>query len=154
MIRMRMKIITFWAKEIFIKCKIEALRKLHLVGQVPPVRTRVCGDQVDSLLLQRVQRLRHVVRQLGNVPSEVPLQVRPGPSLQGEGMIMKYSINKTNIHCGFYFDPSKEEMHLVGDGELVVAGGDRRQVRAGVPAGESTPRCTWPLGGRAIAAPV
>ena len=45
-------------------------------------------------------------------------------------------------------------MHLVGDGELVVAGGDRRQVRDGVPAGESTPRCTWPLGGRAIAAPV
>ena len=37
---------------------------LHLVGQVSPVRARICGDQVDPLLLQRVQRLRHVVRQL------------------------------------------------------------------------------------------
>ena len=34
-------------------------------------------------------------------------------------------------------------MHLVGDGELVVAGGDWRQVGDRVPAGEGAPWSTW-----------
>ena len=34
-------------------------------------------------------------------------------------------------------------MHLVGDGELVVAGGDRGQVGDRVPAGEGSPWSTW-----------
>ena len=40
-------------------------------------------------------------------------------------MIMNYSLKK-HKHYVFYFDPIKEERHLVGDGELVVAGGDWR----------------------------
>ena len=56
---------------------------------------------------------------------------------------MNYSIKSTNIHCGFHFDPSKEERHLVVDGELVVAGGDWRQVGDRVPAGEGAPWSTW-----------
>ena len=43
---------------------------------------------------------------------------------------------------------------LVGDGDLVVAGGDGRQVGDGIPACESSPRCPWPLAGGAVAAPV
>ena len=58
-------------------------------------------------------------------------------------VIMNYSIKSTNIHCGFHFDPSKEERHLVVDGELVVAGGDWRQVGDRVPAGEGAPWSTW-----------
>ena len=69
--------------------------------------------------------------------------MRPGPSLQGEGMIINYSIKNTNIHYVFYFDSIKEEMHLVGDGELIVAGGDWRQVGDRVPAGEGSPWSTW-----------
>ena len=43
---------------------------------------------------------------------------------------------------------------LVGDGELVVAGGNWRQIRDRVPAGESAPWCSWSPRGRAVAAPV
>ena len=43
---------------------------------------------------------------------------------------------------------------LVGDGELVVARGNGRQVRDTIPASESSPRCTWPPAGCAVAAPV
>ena len=57
-------------------------------------------------------------------------------------MIMNYSLKK-HKHYVFYFDPIKEERHLVGDGELVVAGGDWRQVRDRVPAGEGAPWSTW-----------
>ena len=58
-------------------------------------------------------------------------------------MIMNYSIKNTNFHYEFHFNPSKEERHLVGDGELVVAGGDWRQVGDRVPAGEGAPWSTW-----------
>ena len=58
-------------------------------------------------------------------------------------MIINYSIKNTNIHYVFYFDSIKEEMHLVGDGELIVAGGDWRQVGDRVPAGEGSPWSTW-----------
>ena len=47
------------------------------------------------------------------------------------------------IHDEFYFDPNKEDRHLVGDGELVVAGGDGRQVGDRVPSGEGSPWSTW-----------
>ena len=57
-------------------------------------------------------------------------------------MVMNYSVN-TNIHDEFCFDPNKEDRHLVGDGELVVAGGDWRQVGDRVPAGESAPWSPW-----------
>ena len=70
--------------------------------------------------------------------------MRPGPSLQGEGMIINYSQQQTtNIHDGIYFGPNREDGHLVGDGELVVAGGDWRQVGDRVPAGEGAPWSTW-----------
>ena len=97
--------------------------KLYLVGQVSPVSAWVSWNQVNSLLLQSVQRLRDVVRQDGGLLAEVALQVGP-------------------------------RLGLVGDGELVVAGGDGGQVRDGIPACESSPRCTWPFAGGAVAAPV
>ena len=59
-----------WKREVFMNCNFPRCSNstgcyiLHLVGQVSPVRARICGDQVDPLLLQRVQRLRHVVGQL------------------------------------------------------------------------------------------
>jgi len=94
-----------------------------LVGQVSPVSAWVSGNQVNSLLLQGVQRLRDMVRQDGGLLAEVALQVGP-------------------------------RLGLVGDGDLVVAGGDGGQVRDGIPACESSPRCAWPLAGCAVAAPV
>ena len=44
----------------------------------------------------------------------------------------------------------RSRLSLVGDGELVVAGGDGRQVRDGIPAGESSPGSAWPLASCAV----
>ena len=43
---------------------------------------------------------------------------------------------------------------LVGDGELVVAGGNGRQVGDRIPAGESPPGSAWPLARCAVRSPV
>ena len=48
----------------------------------------------------------------------------------------------------------RSRVSLVRDGELVVAGGNGRQVGDRIPAGESSPRCAWPPAGRGVAAPV
>ena len=87
---------------------------IYLIGQIPPVCAWIGGNEVDPLLLQGVQRLRDVIRQVGRFLAEVALQVR-------------------------------SRLSLVGDGELVVAGGDGRQVGDGIPAGESSPGSAWPL---------
>ena len=48
----------------------------------------------------------------------------------------------------------RPRVSLVGDGNLVVARGNGRQVGDGIPAGESSPRRSRPLAGRAVAPPV
>ena len=48
----------------------------------------------------------------------------------------------------------RPRVSLVGDGNLVVARGNGRQVGDRIPAGESSPRCSRPLAGRAVAPPV
>ena len=62
--------------------------KLYLVGQVSPVSAWVSGNQVNSLLLQGVQRLRDMVRQDSGLLAEVALQVGPRLGLVWDGELV------------------------------------------------------------------
>ena len=74
--------------------------KVYLVGQIPPVSARICGDEVDPLLLQGVQRLGDMVRQVCGILSEVPLKVRPRVGLVAHGDLVVAGVNWRQVGDG------------------------------------------------------
>ena len=74
--------------------------KVYLVGQIPPVSARIWGDEVDPLLLQGVQRLGDMVRQVCGILSEVPLKVRPRVGLVAHGDLVVAGVNWRQVGDG------------------------------------------------------
>ena len=74
--------------------------KVYLVGQIPPVSARICGDEVDPLLLQGIQRLGDMVCQVCGILSEVPLKVRPRVGLVAHGDLVVAGVNWRQVGDG------------------------------------------------------